>query len=229
MFIDAMTVSVNYASYLEKVLPSWLLGCRKILVVTTPQDEATINLCHQYDLPMHLTEVFYSHGASFAKARAMNEAIIRHNWLEPEGWRLFLDADIELPETWVDTVLDTELRLGDLYGAKRTSEGDKVIDNYDEVCGYFQLFHSTDVNLRISPVLDGSWQHAGGYDTEFQNRWRHGRKAFLPLTVTHLGQAFSNWHGIGNTEKMNEMWEARRERGGIGRGERVNLNRVTGE
>jgi hypothetical protein len=60
-----------------------------------------------------------------------------------------------------------------------------------EIIGCFQLFNAGAV---ARPWFDETWQHAGGYDTVFQDCFG-GRKAVLPLNVVHLGEERQNWHG----------------------------------
>jgi len=205
--IHGLTVCVNYSDYLAASIGRWAASLASLVVVTSPEDDDTVRLCERYGVTSVPTDIFYRRGASFNKAGAMQYA---RNWMG-SGWNLFFDADVIPPHAWLDRVASVEPEPGNLYGAMRDEiDGSPVREL--EMAGYFHLFHSEDPNAR-KPLQE--WKHAGGYDTEFLNRWPADRQIRLPLTLTHQGEARANWFGRGRRDAIKQMDAERRARGGF--------------
>jgi hypothetical protein len=207
MRISGLTVCVAYSDLLAKGWQAWVDGLERILVVTSPKDEATINLCQCWGIEYYPTNAFYENGAVFNKGAAISEAVETSHWLD--DWQLLFDADIIPHKGWRAIVETSGIQAGNLYGAKRRYEDGR--DIWDgELAGFFQLFHASDPNVQQrKPLLDCGWTHAGGYDSEFQSRWPHSHRLYLPLTVTHQGEPRQNWWGRGNIDAMRSMDEER--------------------
>ena len=221
MTLSGLTVSVDYADLLAKSLPLWFQGCDKLLVVTTARDKATIDLCSNYDgILVHITDAFYRYGAVFNKGLAISEAIEVFDYLD--DWMLLFDADVIPTQGWRGIVETSGIQPGNLYGARRVMEDGtgNPHDNW-ELPGYFQLFHATDQNVQRRPLMDCSWIHAGGFDSEFQARWTREHKHRLSLTLTHQGQHGRNWFGRFNTQQMDKLLEDRRKVGRLADYERL--------
>ncbi len=240
MRITALTVCVNYAQFLERSLQTWFPGLDDLLVVTSPTDTETKELCKSQRINYICTDVFYADGAAFNKGAAMSEALkdvrdfqkifsLTQESLTNEesrklnfftDWCLLIDADIMLPENWREAIEIYQPQPGNLYGVSRVLEnGNGVAD--EELAGFFQLFHARDRNTQREPFLDSTWKHAGGYDSEFMKRWRPQHQKFLPLTVIHQGETGKNWHGLGREDLMQDMLDTRARIGAIGKGERI--------
>lgn len=213
MKLHAVTVCVNYADYLSRSLDRW--AAAPVLVVTTPADTETQDLCHRHGVPVHTTNVFYASGAKFNKGAAIVEAIESRICIDCIDWLLLFDSDIIPPANWLDQVKGANLRLGDLYGAPRTTEAGELIDD-GELAGYFHLFHTSDPNAKRRPLLDTHWYHAGNYDSEFIKRWDIDNRVLLPFSVIHLGERGRNWCGRGQADDMRQLHEERARRGGYG-------------
>ena len=227
MTISAVTVSVNYADLLANSIDRWLAGVEKLLVVTTPHDFDTIDLCAKRDVLVHLTEAFYYKDCAFNKGAGISEAVAALDYLD--DWCLFFDADIIPPPRWRGVVETSGIRPGNIYGARRIMEnGSKNHSDDYELAGYFQLFHATDTNAQRRPLLDCSWRHAGGVDSEFQARWPRNHKHYLPLTLLHQGEPGRNWFGRHNIEAMDRLVEDRRRNGRIMNYERLEEVRLQG-
>lgn len=210
MRIDAITVCVSYSDLLRKGMNNWKRGLDSLLVVTTPTDIETQQLCVAWDMPTFKTTAFYQDGAVFNKGRAIAEAYER---LKPADWVLFFDSDIIPPADWREVVESAVPTVGNLYGAPRCDEKGNLI-NDGEMPGYFHLFHSADQNAQERPIVDDHWSHAGAYDSYFSMRWFRDERIWLPMTVTHQGETGQNWFGRGNHELMQDMREQRIIRGG---------------
>lgn len=226
--IHALTVCVDYSQYLIYSLPRWMLGCASVTVVTTYEDEDTLDLCtraresygQHYGRPYNLlclhTYAFTQDGASFNKGAAMEEARLMMPW---QDWILFFDADVVPEIGWQNNL--GELQLGYLYGCKRrqitnpweTDDLSHPIIPDDRVgYGYFQLFHSADPKVQRTPLLETHWRHAGNADSNFLLSFRSMVKE-LPINLWHLGAKHENWFGVGKEEEFREM---QKRRGGQG-------------
>ncbi len=159
-----------------------------------------------------MTEIFYANDAAFNKGAALSEAaancITDGRW---KDWVALIDADIVPPPNWKALVEAEEPQSGNLYGARRVLENGKQF--YDgEIAGFFQLFHTSDPNVQRRPLVETDWVHAGGYDSEFQFRWKDHQRIHLPIHMTHLGEPGQNWFGRGEVDEMKTMLAARRGR-----------------
>lgn len=208
MNINGVVVCVDYSDYLSKSIDRWARGLDRLLVVTNFTDEDTRKLCSFHRCEVFQTAAFYRNSAVFNKGAAISEAVEACSVLE--DWVLFFDADVIPPDDWREIVEAKGCEVGNLYGAQRVMEdGSKNRSDDFELAGYFQLFHADDANVQRSPLLDCSWRHAGGVDSEFQSRWQVSQKRRLPITLLHQGMHGRNWWGIHNTAQMDRMLEDR--------------------
>jgi hypothetical protein len=148
---------------------------------------------------------------------------------------LFLDADIVLPRN-ADF---SRIQPGNLYGARRCmcldprswDEGEEwsqyEISPEGELAGYFHLFHGSDPIVQKRPLYGTRWRHGGGYDSDAEQKWPRSRKVWMPFTVLHLGEPFTNWLGRATPsldgtvpadadakrKAMKDMHEARKDHG----------------
>ena len=74
MQLQAITVSVNYADYLECILEN-RVHFDRWLIITDVKDKKTQDLCRRYKLDCLLSTRLYENGAIFAKAKALNEGL----------------------------------------------------------------------------------------------------------------------------------------------------------
>lgn len=207
MKISAITICVDYADHLDRSLHLWHAGADELLVVTTPADIATIELCDSQGVAHLETNVFYERGAMFNKAGALNEGL---RLMDKPDWILFFDADIEPEVYWRGHVENENPKPGNLYGARRyRKDGQREFD--PRICGWFMLAHSSDPNC--GPFIE--YTNASGYDTEFERRWPEDRRAWMEsLRLIHHGEPGQNWCGRGNVRGMLQLnAERRRLRG----------------
>jgi hypothetical protein len=217
MKIHALTVCVDYADLLALSIDRWMATLDSLLIVTSHEDEATIELAHKHKASVYRTQAFYEDGATFNKGRAMERARKSMPW---HDWILFFDADIVPPVDWREQL--GELAPGNLYGPRRREcpdvsqmeRGDLPYPPNDCIgVGFFQLFHASDAKVQADPLLETDWSHAGIYDSHFMHRWSHQERKQLPFDVLHIGER-DNWLGRGNKTGFAELMAERERRGG---------------
>jgi hypothetical protein len=223
--IEAVIVCHNYADFLEVTLPENLQHIDHVVVITHPDDKATLALCNKFGVDVIDTKLMHEDGALFDKARAINLGL---SHLKHDGWVLHLDADILLPHRFRNMLAHAKLSPENIYGADRLN-----VPNYDEwlknkhkttpqfayrylvtpneefpigsrllhkeygYCpiGYFQLWNAT--AKRRYPIIAGSAEHT---DVMFAVQWARENRILLPeFFVYHLESEKSkmgiNWDG----------------------------------
>ena len=115
MYLEAVTISVDYADFLREVIPYNLPLLDRWLIVTHPRDTATRELCRQYRLEC-LQTADGKRGGDFCKG-AMIERGLQH--LSANGWRLHVDADIALPAHFRTSLEEAHLQTDTIYGVDR--------------------------------------------------------------------------------------------------------------
>jgi hypothetical protein len=227
MNISALTVCVQYSEFLKKSIERWQEGLESLLVVTDRDDDETMLLCEQSGAHCFVTNAFYRNGAAFNKGAAISEAVERCDWFH--DWQLLFDADMVPSLGWRGVVETSGIQAGNLYGATRVLEdGTQNMPDLYELAGYFQLFHSSDEHAQTKPLLDCSWNHAGGMDSEFQSRWPNEKRHRLPLRLVHQGKPGRNWWGVNNQEAQDKMLAERRRLGRIAPSERMETKKENG-
>lgn len=94
MRIEAVTVCINYSDFLREAAPYNLPHFDRWVIVTTPADGETRELCRRHGLPCVLTNEVYRDGSEFNKGRAVLRGI---DHLAGDGWVCHVDADMVLP------------------------------------------------------------------------------------------------------------------------------------
>jgi glycosyltransferase involved in cell wall biosynthesis len=95
----AVTVSANYSDFLCWTAPFNRHLFRDWIVVTTPQDKVTQNICKTWGLNLVVTDVMTAEGG-FNKWAGINEGLKK---VRGDGWVLFLDSDIIIPHQFKRT------------------------------------------------------------------------------------------------------------------------------
>lgn len=193
----AITICVDYWDYLSICFPYNKHHFDDVLVVTSPQDIGTQNLCHNLKIPYFVTDAFYRNGAIFNKWLALEEGL---DYFGRHGWITILDADIIMPKT-----IHLDPRPTDCLFAPRRYIGTKLLPENEwgalplwkneEFSGYFQMFNAACPFLPKPPWHQTNWVHAGGADTFFQALWPDEKKIRLPFNVLHIGPTGKNWCG----------------------------------
>jgi chondroitin 4-sulfotransferase 11 len=198
--IEAVTVCVNYADSLEKILAN-RRHFDKWVIVTTNYDLETRNLCTNHNLECIVSDRIHEPGiyqyvdkrlntefgleesekvfmekAPLAKGKAINDGFAV---CEKNDWLVHIDADILLPDNFRETLNEMSLNKAHLYGLSgRTDEGGKTQGNWINgmgkgdhgAMGWFQMFHSTEFEERF----DGKYFELNA-DTYWDD-WRFAKK-----------------------------------------------------
>jgi hypothetical protein len=197
----AIVICVDFADLLQITLPRNAAHFTNVLVVSSPDDEATAAVVKSVpNATLFTTDAFYKDGAAFNKGLAMEVGL---DHLGRQGWIAILDSDILLPRS-ADF---SSLPQGYLFSAHRRILADTTAyrESLDwgklplapdrELAGYLQVFHAADPVLKKLPWYGTDWIHAGGCDSEFQRRWPISRKFRFAWEVLHLGLPGENWCG----------------------------------
>lgn len=199
----AISVCVDYADILAITLPYNQHHFSDILIVTSPTDTATQEVCKLLGVNTFSTDAFYRRGALFNKWLALEEGL---DHFGRNGLLCILDSDIVFPSK-----IDMEYTEHNLYTPLRRMNPNisippeaewsifKYSANTTEFSGYTQIFHSTDKHLPTAPWHQLDWKHAGGADTFFQNNWPNSSKIRPNYEVLHLGEPGANWCGRSST------------------------------
>ncbi|EDY21076.1 hypothetical protein CfE428DRAFT_1369 [Chthoniobacter flavus Ellin428] len=117
-YLEGVTTCVNYADFLDVTLSENLHHFNEFVVVTTPDDLATQNVCSKHGVICVETNVFSKDGTHFAagKSHAINLGL---SHLKQTGWLLHLDADIALPDRFRAMLDKAALDPTCLHGADR--------------------------------------------------------------------------------------------------------------
>ncbi len=201
--VQALTVSVNYADFLECIAPnrrhfeSWL-------VVTDEKDTRTVEVCRRHGMDVLFSKRLYEEGAAFHKAAALNEGLAA---LDQDAWVAVMDSDILLPHDFRERLEAQELDASGLYGlagrrvcptlaefralAAREPWADNLIYT-TFVIGYFNLFHLGQERNRYP---DHGSDDASTYDVLFSEAFPPAQRHYLPMVCLHAGDASKNWRG----------------------------------
>lgn len=204
--MNAITCCVGYDDYLGYTLGAMRKHCDRVLVVTTPEDDRTIQLAENRAAEVLTTRMFTWNGSSFNRGAALEWALSKVDW---EGWIALIDADVLLP----DDADFNGMEVGTLYGARRRilenptmltfAPQDYLLmtDQYEwngstvAFGGHLLVFHTDDPVLTERPWYPTNWKHCGGSDSDFITKWAPENQKRLPFDVLHLGPVKENWHG----------------------------------
>src|SRR5688500_10256772 len=173
--IQALSVSVNYADFLECVAPN-IRHFDRWLVVTVAEDTRTQEVCRRWGLDVLISERLYKNGAAFHKAAALNEGL---EALDQDAWVAVMDSDILLPRDFRERLDAQTLDSDCLYGlsgrricstlpefrslAEREPWADNLI-HATFVIGYFNLFH---LSQKLNRYPEDFSDDASSYDMMF--------------------------------------------------------------
>lgn len=217
--IEAVVVCVNYADFLAWTLPASRNQFNRMVVVTTPDDDATRRLCETYEVECVQTDAFTAGGDVFAKAKGINEGLKR---LTKRGWVVHMDADIYLPPKTRRIIDNLPLDPKKIYGCDRlmcpsAQEFARYLDAPTPIQEGWVFVHPTvfPVGVRLAQYMEpgggyvpiGYWQmwnpegsgvqsypetHGTAARTDFQfaTSWPRENRELLPEVVTiHLESA----------------------------------------
>jgi hypothetical protein len=191
--ITAITVCYNYSDYLRYSIEANSGYFDDWIIVTTPCDSETINLCNNHNRVRCITSDSLIKDVpepwTFSKTRANQIALENVRFHE---WILMLDTDSYLPPNFRVNLNLEKLNIEYLYGAERIHAGhwfdinrvilsqeiDKGI-TYEEdvpthqvISGFFQLFHWNSEAFIERDRTYVDWPPLGYEDRLFSNVWR---------------------------------------------------------
>jgi hypothetical protein len=167
-FLEAVTVCVNYSDFLAETIASNRPHIDRWIIVTSPDDHATLDLCHDHNLEVVATRDFHRGGDAFNKGRAIERGL---GMLAHSDWLLHLDADIALPGDFRESLDDADLDPACIYGVDRI-----MVQGYEAWAG-----------LKRRGFLRRSW-HCTVSHREFPvgARWADVRYGYVPIGFFQL-------------------------------------------
>lgn len=148
MKLQAVTVSVNYADFLEVVVQENKKNFDKWIIVTDTKDVATKEVCDRHGLECVQTDLFYANGAKFNKWAGLNEGLDR---VDKDSWCLIIDGDVVLHYLTRRTLEKLNLDPTFIYGMDRLDcIGFDTWDHYKESAGILKenwLLHTAGLKM----------------------------------------------------------------------------------
>jgi hypothetical protein len=195
-----ITVSTYYDDILNIIIPQNYKFFEKWYIVTSENDEKTINIIKKYNYD-NIEIVFYDfwkNNKLFNKGGAIRhcqENIIAK--LNYKGTILLLDSDIYLPDNFNDIINSFEINDDTLYGTNKRHDfysyenfKNNIVDlNYPWARffqGYFQLYKFNDKFLYNESI------NCADCDLNFANIFKN-KLIIESLSVSHLGKNATNW------------------------------------
>lgn len=182
MKIEAVTVCVNYGDFLA-VTAEWNRHLfDHWVVVTTPDDELTREVCQRYHLQALVTAEGHTPGGGLNKGHLVERGL-QH--LSTEGWRWHLDADVALPRHTRRLLELAQLDPTVIYGVDRVmvrswADWVRLRDS-----GYLSQPPDNPHEVRFPP----------GYD--LGARWVVPQAGWVPIGFTQLWHAsMEEWRGV---------------------------------
>ncbi len=171
MKIEAVTVCINYADFLNAVAPFNIPLLDRWIIITESTDYPTRHICAKYGLQCLLSNDHTLDGHSFNKGRLIERGL-QH--LAAGEWRLHLDADIVLPNRFRKILDRASLNRDCIYGADRI-----MVRNYE----HWQ-------NLIKSGWLHGQTRGPHTIDTPsgytLGHRWANHDTGYAPIGFFQL-------------------------------------------
>lgn len=116
MRLEAVTVCVDYADFLDAVAPFNAPLLDRWIVVTSSTDHATQHVCRRHGLQCLISDEHRKNGDTFNKGRLIERGL---HHLSADSWRLHLDGDICLPSRFRRLLDQAHLDESSIYGADR--------------------------------------------------------------------------------------------------------------
>lgn len=185
LHIEAVTVCVGYADFLAHTIPYNQSHFDRWVIVTSPQDRETQEVCRRHSMECIVTKEFYKFGNKFNKGAGINKGLAQ---LSHDGWIVHLDADIILPRHYRRALEAAQIddRRDAIYGADRLmvkSYADwKALEKSGYLHGWPQHgFHNL---VRPSPQI-ADWPR----QLRIGDRWADWRHGWCPIGY------YQQWHG----------------------------------
>lgn len=179
MRIEAVTVCVDYADFLEVAAQENAGLFDRWIVVTSPRDLDTREVCRRHNLECLQTDDFYRDGMEFNKARGINRGLVQ---VSADCWRLHVDADIVLPRCFRRALELAHLDPHAIYGVDRV-----MVRSWSEW-----------LSFKASGHLNHSYHHAITFPPfTLGTRFASSLHGWLPIGFFQLWHSDADeWRGI---------------------------------
>lgn len=232
MYIECVVVCVNYSDFLAHTLPHNKQHFDHMIVVTTPEDKATQDVCTHYNVECLTTREMTSNGDPFNKAKGINVAL---QYLSKRDWVVHLDADMYLPPLTRGILERINLDKNNIYGIDRmmcptfeawidyikkptpTHTGwvyihptifpmgvriGEFMSDGYEPIGFFQMWHPNTSGVKLYPENHGA---ADRTDVQHAKKWARKNRALIPEIIgIHLDSEDLN------LKEMGKNWNGRK-------------------
>jgi hypothetical protein len=119
MFLEGMTVCVDYADFLDVTLTENLDHFDEFVVVTSTTDRATQGVCAKHGVTCVKTDVYAEDPLDkFNKGLMINMGLAH---LRHRGWVVHMDADVVLPDRMRFMLNKSRLDIDSIYGVDRVN------------------------------------------------------------------------------------------------------------
>ena len=232
MYIECVTICVNYADFLAHTLPHNKQHFDHLIVVTTPEDKDTQNICMHHNVECLTTREMDDGLGGFNKAKGINVAL---QYLSRRDWVIHLDADIYLPPLTRSILEKIDLDKQNIYGMDRMmcptfEEWVKYITNPTlthsgwvyihptifpmgvriaefmnkgyEPIGFFQMWHPITSDIKLYPD-----DHSGADRTDVLHakKWKRKNRVLIPeIIAIHLDSEDAT------VKEMGRNWNGRK-------------------
>jgi hypothetical protein len=176
LYLEGLTVCVNYADFLDETLTANLDHFDEFCVVTSHDDRATQAVCDRHGVICVKTDVHREDPLDrFNKGLMINLGLAH---LRHRGWLLHVDADIVLPDRLRFMLNKSRLDDDCIYGADRVNVVDR--ENWEAIKrsrSYARQYHH---RYLVTPV-ESSYSRLGA-------RLVHNEYGYCPIGCFQL------WH-----------------------------------
>lgn len=187
--LEAVTVCVGYADFLEAVVPFNAGLFERWIIVTEPADKETREVCRRFNLECVLSDDGKRHGSGTSTNPPFNKGRLIERGLQhtsAEGWRLHIDADIALPYRFRQMLEISDLQEDMFYGIDRVM-----------VCGYENWQKLIQSNYLQGGQYDYHYRMRFPKGCEIGTRWVHPQMGYVPIGFFQLWHSSQDeWKGI---------------------------------
>jgi len=181
--IDAVTVSVNCGDFLTETVKWNRQHFNKWVIVTTPDDKETREVCRRYNLTCLVTEDDKRDG-DFSKGRLVERGLQQ---LSAKSWILHIDSDVVLPLSFRDDLKRAHLDPTFIYGVDRY-----MVKSYEQ---WQKLVMSGVLHTSPYGCAHSNSPPAG---VELGCRWAD-RDGYVPIgffQLWHRDEGGEEWRGV---------------------------------
>ncbi len=195
-FLEGVIVCVHYGDFLRETLAHNLNHFDELVVVTSPDDRETLDLCSQWSVHCVATEVHHDRrGDVFNKGRSINLGLAH---LRRLGWCLHLDADIVLPANFRYMLSHRPLDSQCIYGMDRLHvtgwQAWQDLQASEQFRRPYRNHFRIDLpslRLGFAPVHHSYGYCPIGYSQLWHSKWRDRRYPENQGTAEHTDVLFS--------------------------------------